>query len=123
MALLVRPFVAQLAVDVLARWVSRATGLVPVVGDSNQPRAGLPYVSVTFPRGRPSTGYRRTTEYAETLAKQTLTPTAVLGQVVAVVANGARVSRVRGLRGSVLSRTDRSVRRDENDGAAGQIVA
>lgn len=96
MALLTRPFVAQLAVDVLARWVARATGLVPVVGDANQPRAGLPYVSVTFPRGRPATGYRRQVDHTETLAEQTLTPTAALGEAVTVLVNGARVSRVRG---------------------------
>ena len=96
MALLARPLVAQLAVDVLARWVSRATGLVPVVGDANQPRAGLPYVSVTFPRGRVATGYRRQVDHAETMAARVLTPTAAEGGSVTVLANGARVSRARG---------------------------
>lgn len=95
MALLARPFVAQLAVDVLARWVSRATGLVPVVGDADQPRAGLPYVSVTFPRGRPATGYRRQVDHTETLGQQVITPTAALGFYTTVMVNGARVSRRR----------------------------
>lgn len=96
MALLHRPHVAQLAVDVLCRWVNRATGLAPQVGDANQPRPGLPYVSVTFPRGRPSTGYRRLTEHSETLAEQRVTPTAALGQAVTLIVNGARVSLQRG---------------------------
>lgn len=93
MALSARPFVAQLAREVLARWVTR-TGLRPYLGDDNQPRPALPYVSVTFPRGRPLTGPRHRRDFSETLAAQTITPTAAIGEAVVVRANGAVVSRV-----------------------------
>lgn len=73
---MIRPLITPLAQDVIATWLRTATGLPILLGDRNEPRPSLPYVSFTFPYGRPSTGDRQTVDRTSCLGVTTITITA-----------------------------------------------
>lgn len=73
---MIRPLITPLAQDAIAEWLRRATGLPIVIGDASEPRESRPYVSFTFPRGRPATGDRTLRELISTIGATTITITA-----------------------------------------------
>lgn len=95
MALLYRPFSAQLARDVIAVWLRRSTGLRIAMGDRNEVRPALPYVGFNFPRGRVYTGDQRIIEFAETIGETTITLAAGEGERAAAQLGPALVDLTR----------------------------
>lgn len=92
---MIRPLVTPLAQDVIAVWLRTATSLPILVGDRNEPRPSLPYVSFTFPRGRPYTGDRQVYELTSSLGTTTVTLTAAEGERAAAILGPALVELTR----------------------------
>lgn len=92
MALAFRPVIAELAQDVIATWLYRATGLKTWLAESGLPRPSLPFIGFEFPVGRSNATTKTVRNFSETIGTTTITITAAEGAYCAVRINAASVA-------------------------------